>query len=220
MEKEYERKTEKARLARLKRAEIPQAFVMETFPFHKQPRLKRKLVLELYDSLRFIKEKQDLIFIGPTGCGKTGLATAFLVHAVNQGFRGLFIDFNALLDRLYQSRGDYSEGKLIKKYSSYDVLLVDEIGYIFSKHEQASLFFDLMRRRHQRKTTIITTQLGFDEWGGFLRDSHLTAALLDRITVNCTVFNMKDCISIRPRNIVYATDKQAPTDLNEAPGDK
>ena len=220
MEKEYERKTEKARLARLKRAEIPQAFVMETFPFHKQPRLKRKLVLELYDSLRFIKEKQDLIFIGPTGCGKTGLATAFLVHAVNQGFRGLFIDFNALLDRLYQSRGDYSEGKLIKKYSSYDVLLVDEIGYISSKHEQASLFFDLMRRRHQRKTTIITTQLGFDEWGGFLRDSHLTAALLDRITVNCTVFNMKDCISIRPKNIVYAIDKQAPPDLNEAPGDK
>jgi len=193
------------------------------FPFTNSLALRESLSLSstiLYASLRFIKEKQDLIFIGPTGCGKTGLATAFLVHAVNQGFRGLFIDFNALLDRLYQSRGDYSEGKLIKKYSSYDVLLVDEIGYISSKHEQASLFFDLMRRRHQRKTTIITTQLGFDEWGGFLRDSHLTAALLDRITVNCTVFNMKDCISIRPRNIVYAIDKQAPPDLNEAPGDK
>jgi len=163
VEKEYERKTEKARLARIKRARIPELFVMETFPFQKQPRLKKKLVLELYDSLSFMKDKQDLIFIGPTGCGKTGLATAFLVHAVNQGCRGLFIDFSDLLDTLYQSRGDYSEGNLMRKYLTYDILLIDELGYISSQNEQASLFFDLMRRRHQRKTTIITTQLGFDE---------------------------------------------------------
>jgi len=217
VEKEYERKTEKVRLARIKRARIPELFVMDTFPFHKQPRLKKKLVLELYDSLSFMKDKQDLIFIGPTGCGKTGLATAFLVHAINQGCRGLFIDFSDLLDTLYQSRGDYSEGKLMRKYLTYDVLLIDEIGYISSQNEQASLFFDLMRRRHQRKTTIITTQLGFDEWGGFLHDPHLTAALLDRITVNCAVFNMKDCISIRPKNIVYATSKQTSPDSNEPP---
>ena len=217
VEEEYERKTEKARLARLKRAGIPELFVMDTFPFHKQPRLKKKLVLEFYDSLLFMKDKQDLLFIGPTGCGKTGLATSFLVHAINHGFRGLFIDFSDLLDSLYQSRGDYSEAKLMKKYSSLDVLLIDEIGYISSGKEQASLFFDLMRRRHQRGATIITTQLGFDEWGGFLQDSHLTAALLDRITVNCTVFNMKDCISIRPKNIVYAASTQDSQDLNLSP---
>jgi len=216
VEKEYQRKTEKARLARIKRARIPQLFVMDTFPFHKQPRLKKKLVLELYDSLLFMKDKQDLIFIGPTGCGKTGLATSFLIHAVNQGFRGLFIDFSDLLDSLYRSRGDYSEAKLMRKYSALDVLLIDELGYLSSDKEKASLFFDLMRRRHQRNTTIITTQLGFDEWGGFLHDSHLTAALLDRITVNCTVFNMKDCISIRPKNIVYAARKQSSLDPDEA----
>jgi DNA replication protein DnaC len=218
VEKEYAAKEERARLARIKRAKIPELLVMETFPFHKQPRLKKKLVLELYDSLRFVKDKQDLIFIGPTGCGKTGLATAFLVHALNQGFRGLFVDFSDLLDTLYQSRGDYSEGKLMKKYSAYEVLLIDELGYISSKKEQASLFFDLMRRRHQRRASIITTQLGFDEWGGFLQDSHLTAALLDRITVNCAVFNMKDCISIRPKKIVYATSKQLTQETNTSPG--
>ena len=140
IEREYERKTEKARLARIKRAKIPEILVMETFPFHKQPRLKKKLVLGLYDSLTFMKENQDLIFIGPTGCGKTGLATAFLVHAINQGFRGLFVDFKDLLDALYQARDGYSEGKLMKKFSSYDMLLIDELGYISSKKEQASLF--------------------------------------------------------------------------------
>lgn len=216
VEKEYESKTEKARLARIKKAKIPEVFVMDTFPFHKQPRLKKRLVLELYDSLSFMRENQDLVFIGPTGCGKTGLATAFLVHALNQGFRGLFIDFKDLLNDLYRSQGDYSEGKLMKKLSAYDVLLVDELGYISSEKEQTGSLFDLMRRRHKRSSTIITTQLGFDEWGGFLQNSHLTAALLDRITVNCAVFNMKDCISIRPKKIVYATSKQRSQDPEQS----
>ncbi len=212
IETEYERKVEKTRLARIKRAKIPEVLVMETFPFDKQPRLKKKLVLDLYDSLQFMSEHQDLIFIGPTGCGKTGLATAFLVHALSEGFRGLFVDFKDLLNTLHQSQGDYSEGRLMKRLAAYDVLLIDELGYLAGKKEQASLFFDLMRRRQKGSTTIITKQLGFDEWGSFLHDPHLTAALVDRITVNCAVFNMKDCISIRPKHIVYATSKQQSPD--------
>ena len=208
IEIEYEQKSEKARLARIKRARIPEVFIMDTFPFNKQPRLKKKLVLDLYDSLLFMREHQDLIFIGPTGCGKTGLATAFLIHALNQGFRGLFVDFNDLLNSLHQSQGDYTEERLMKRLASCEALLIDEVGYLAGKKEQMPLFFDLMRRRQKGRTTIITTQLGFDEWGSFLHNSHLTAALLDRITVNCAVFNMKDCISIRPKKIVYATGNQ------------
>lgn len=132
--------------------------MLETFPISKQSRLDTRIVRELHDSLSFINEKQDLIFIGPTGCGKTGLATSFLVHATNHGCRGLF--------------------------------------------------FDLIRRRHRNNPTIITTQLDFGEWGTFLHDVHLTAAMLDRITVNCAVFNMKNCISIRPKKVVYAVKKK------------
>jgi len=208
IDKEYCVRIEKARLSRVKRARIPEVFVLETFPFSKQPRLEKKLVCELYDSLSFINEKQDLIFIGPTGCGKTGLATSFLVHSINHGYRGLFIDFSSLITWLMQSRGDHSEEQLMKKLATYDVLLIDELGYMSCDREQASLFFDLVRRRHRKKSTIITTQLGFDEWGTFLHDIHMTAAMLDRITVNCAVFNMKDCISIRPKKVVYAVKKK------------
>jgi DNA replication protein DnaC len=81
------------------------------------------------------------------------------------------------------------------------VLLIDELGYISCGKEQASLFFDLVRRRFNRTTTIITTQLGFEEWGSFLHNAHITAALLDRITAGCIVFNMKSCISIRRKKI-------------------
>jgi DNA replication protein DnaC len=208
---EYHNSVERARLARLKRAKIPEMWVMETFPFRKQHRLKRQMVMQLYDSMQFLTDSQDLLFIGPTGCGKTGLATSFFVHAINQGYRGLFIDFSDLVNSLYRARGDHSESRLLKRLASYQVLLIDELGYLSCDKEKASLFFDLMRRRHRRSTTILTTQLGFDEWGSFLHDPHLTAALLDRITVNCAVFNMKDCISIRPKKILYATRRQAET---------
>lgn len=204
IEKEYSARREKARLARIRKAQIPEKFVMETFPFAKQTRLKKKMVMELYDSMQFTKENQDMLFIGPTGCGKTGIATSFLIHAINHGYRGYFIDFQKLIRLLYQSRGDHTEEKMVKKLQSYDVLLIDELGYTSCNKEQAGLFFDLMRRRHKKNTTLITTQLGFDEWGDFLQDTHLTAALLDRITENCAVFNMKECISIRPKKIVYA----------------
>lgn len=212
IEKEYADKKERSRLYRLKKANIPELLVMETFPFSKQPRLKKKLVMELYDSLRFITEKQELIFIGPTGCGKTGLATAFLIHAINQGYRGYFIDFNKLIHQLYQSKADHTEHKLIRRFQAYDALLIDELGYDALEKEQTGLFFDLMKARNNKRTTILTTQFGFEEWGSFLHNAHLTAALIDRITVNCTVFNMKECISIRPKNIIYAAQNNGDSD--------
>jgi DNA replication protein DnaC len=180
--------------------------VLETFPFDRQPNLKKKFVLDLYDTLEFMRKPQSLIYIGPTGCGKTGLATSFLVHAINQGHRGLWMDFKVLLDTLWSSIADHSEKQIVKRFAEVDCLVIDELGHIPIKKEQAGLFFDLMKRRHGNKTTLITTQLGYDEWADFLQNKHLTAAMLDRMTENCTVFNMKKCISIRPKNVQYATN--------------
>jgi len=204
IDREYADRKERARLSRLEKANIPEIMVMETFPFSSQPRLKKRMVMELYDSLRFMSDRQELIFIGPTGCGKTGLATSFLIHAINQGYRGYFIEFGQLINMLFQARADHTEQKIIKRLSSYDILLIDELGYEAILKEQAGLFFELIKARNRTHTTILTTQLGFEEWGSFLDNAHLKAALLDRVTANCTVFNMKECISIRPKNIVYA----------------
>ncbi len=207
LREEYAFKKEKRRLQRLKAAKIPEMLVMETFPFAKQPNLKKKMVMEIYDSMNYINQSQALLFIGPTGCGKSGLATSFLVHAINQEFRGLFIDFRDLVDQLYRSAADYTHKKVFKRFESYDCLIIDEVGYRSVNKDEAGLFFDLMKRRHQKGCTIITTQLGFEEWNGFLKDKHLTMALVDRVTENCTVFDMQKCISIRKKNIKYATEK-------------
>lgn len=204
---EYHHLLEKRRLARLKAACIPDKLVMETFPFERQPNLKKKLILELYDSLRFITDRQVLLFIGPTGCGKSGLATSFLVHAINKEYRGRFIDFKDLLRQLYASIADRSEKHILKRFAAIECLCIDEVGYSCLDKQQAGLFFDLMKMRHKKQCTIITSQLGFDEWGSFINDRHLTAAILDRITENCTVFNMAKCLSLRQKKIIAAASK-------------
>lgn len=206
---EHQEQKEKQRVARIKRAVIPEVFVMETFPFQKQSKLKKKLVMEIYDSMSFMAKPQRLVFIGPTGCGKTGLGTAYLVHALNRGYRGCFIDFRALLARLWQSVVNHSEKKVMDHFCAYDILLIDEMGYGQVTKEKAGLFFELLKQRHRKGTTIITTQLGFNEWcSGCLNDTHITSAILDRISENCTVFNMKECISLRSKNIIHAASNE------------
>ncbi len=197
VEREYEIKQENSRKSRLARAKIPEEFVMETFPFNRQPNLKKKKMLRFYDSFDYMKKKQNGIWIGPTGAGKTGLATAFLLHAINQGYTGRFILFPELIDMLYQSVGDHSESTVIKKFASYECLLIDEIGYVEIEPVQVGLFFTLMHKRYQQKTTLITSNLGFQQWTSFLKNPQLVAALVDRLTENSHVINMKNCVSLR-----------------------
>ena len=199
VEEEYRLKRKNAHQLRLKKARIPEHLVIETFPFHKQPNLNKKRILALYDCFEYMQKNQNIIWLGPTGCGKTGLATSFLMHAIDKGYSGRHIMFTDLVDELYRSVADHSEQKLIKRYLLYDCLLIDEIGYVELEPVQVGLFFTLMHKRHKEKTTLITSNLGFSEWGCFLKNQHLTAALIDRLTETSHIINMKKCRSIRPR---------------------
>ena len=197
VEEEYRAKRENARLLRRQRANIPEMFEMETFPFHRQPKLDRRRVMSLYDSFDYMTKQRGVIWLGPTGCGKTGLATAFLLQAIDRGYRGYFITFPELIQELFQSLADRSDRQVFRRYLSYDCLVIDEVGYVEIEPAQVGQFFTLMHKRHQRKTTIITSNLGFSEWGSFLKNPHLTAALNDRLTAHSHVINMKDCDTLR-----------------------
>jgi len=196
---EYKLKKENSRRLRLVKSKIPEKFAMETYPFDRQKKLKRKKILSAYDSFDYMTKHQNIILIGPTGVGKTGLATAFLTHAIDRGHNGRFILFPELIEMLYKSVADHSEARMIKTFSSYDCLLVDEVGYVEVEPVQVGLFFTLMSRRHKTKTTLITSNLGFEQWGTFLKNDNLTAALIDRLTENSYVVNMKNCISLRSK---------------------
>ncbi len=196
---EYQIKKENARKMRINRARIPEKLVMETFPFNRQLKLNKKKIVAMYDAFDYMSKCRNIIFMGPTGVGKTGLATAFLIQAINKGHNGLFISFPDLVEVLYQSVADHSESRLIKKFVSYDCLLIDELGYVEVEPVQVGLFFTLMHKRHKRKTTLITSNLGFGQWSSFLKNDNLTAALIDRLTENSHVINMKKCVSLRTR---------------------
>jgi DNA replication protein DnaC len=199
IEEEYKIKEESAKNRRIANAKIRDHLVMETFPFEDQPKINKKKILNLYDSLEYMRKKQNIIWIGPTGSGKSGLATAFLIHAIEHAWTGRFILFPDLIDILYKSRGTHTEEKMLKKFASYDCLLIDELGYLEIEPVQVGLFFTLMHKRHQRKTTLITSNIGFQEWACFLKNDPLTAALIDRLTENSHVINMKGCVSLRPK---------------------
>lgn len=199
VEQAYRIKKENAGKMRLARARIPEKYVIETFPFTRQPKLNKKKIVNLYDRFDYMEKCRNVIWIGPTGTGKTGLATAFLIHAVNQGYNGRFIAFAELVEHLYQSVADHTEAKVIRTFSTLDCLLIDEMGYVEVEPIQVGLFFTLMNKRHKKKTTLITSNLGFSQWSSFLKNDHLTAALIDRLTENSHVINMKKCVSLRPK---------------------
>ena len=190
VDQEYKIKKENARKMRLARARIPEKFVIETFPFTRQPKLNKKRIVNLYDAFDYMEKCRNLIWIGPTGTGKTGLATAFLTHAIDCGYNGRFVAFAELVEQLYQSVADHTEAKVIKSFAAADCLLIDEIGYVEVAPVQVGLLFTLMNRRHKKKTTLITSNLGFSQWSSFLKNDHLTAALIDRLTENSHVVNM------------------------------
>lgn len=196
---EYRTKSENARTLRRKRAHIPELLEIETFPFTRQPKLNRKRIMALYDSFDYMAKKQNIVWLGPTGCGKTGLATSFLLQAIDRGHRGFFIPFANLVAELYASLADHSEEKIIRKYLAYDCLVIDEVGYVEVEPVQVGLFFTLMQKRHKNKPTLLTSNLGFSEWGSFLKNNHLTAALIDRLTENSHVINMKNCKTLRSK---------------------
>ena len=199
VEQEYNLKKENARKMRITRARIPEKYVIETFPFDRQPQLNKKKILNMYDGFDCVEKCRNLIFMGPTGTGKTGLATAFLTHAIDRGYNGRFIAFAELVEQLYQSVADHTEAHVIKKFAATDCLLIDELGYVEVEPVQVGLFFTLMSRRHQKKTTLITSNLGFSQWSSFLKNDHLTAALIDRLTENSHVINMRNCVSLRSK---------------------
>ena len=199
MEEEYRLKCDNARQQRLKRARIPEPWTIETYPFTRQPKLNRKQIMALYDTMDFIPKAQNIIWLGCTGCGKTGLATSFLVRAIQQGYSARHISFAELITELFCSLADRSQARALKPYLKCDLLHIDELGYIETEPAQVGLFFTLMQRRHKKKPTLITSNLGFSEWGSFLKNDHLTAALIDRLTESSHVINMKDCVSLRDK---------------------
>ncbi len=181
---QWHAKKEQALAWRIKRAQLPEQWTLESFPFDKQPGVSRRQIRG-FAELDFIPKAENLVFIGDAGVGKTGLAISILLKALLNGYRAQFVKAQDLFDEMYASLADRSSRKLVNRLARLDLLVIDELGYLNIKPEQSNIFFKLLSERYRCKPTIITTNLPYDEWYHFLGNELMVKALLSRLRHQC-----------------------------------
>lgn len=178
---------ERSLVNRIRNAKMPWDWTLNSFPFEKQPGVNKNQIMTLA-GLDFLQRGENIIFHGKTGVGKSGLAVGILRQALISGSRGRFYDVQHLLDDLYASLADRSTTKLLNALCRFDILLLDELGYLTLNKEQMNAFFKLMKERYEAgKSTIITTNLEPEDWYQLLKPKDMVDALLDRLYHRCIV---------------------------------
>ena len=190
MRAQWHTRQESALEWRIRQARLPERWSLETFPYNRQPGVNRKQIRG-FAELEFIAKSENIVFHGDTGVGKTGLACGILLQALQNGYRCQFIKAQDLFDEMYASLADRSTRQLLQRLARLDVLLIDEFGYLNLRPEQENIFFKLMEERYNRHSTIITTNLVYDEWHNFLSNRPMVEALLSRLRHHCHTVHIK-----------------------------
>jgi DNA replication protein DnaC len=166
---------------RIREAKFPLLKSMESFDLSAVPELDIRLFRELAEG-GYIRERRNVIFLGRSGAGKTHMATALGIEACKNKFRTRFVSCYGLVNELIEARQEKALQRLIQRYIRYDLLILDELGYIPFSKEGSELLFQVLAERHEKGSVMITSNLGFADWTKVFGDPVMTAALLDRLT--------------------------------------
>jgi DNA replication protein DnaC len=173
---------------RIGEAKFPLLKPMETFDFAAVPELDIRLFRDLAGG-SYIREHRNVIFLGKSGAGKTHMATALGIEACRNNFRSRFVTCYGLVNELIEAREERVLQRLLQRYVRYDLLILDELGYIPFSKEGSELLFQVLAERHEKGSVLITTNLGFADWTQVFGDPVMTAALLDRLTHRAHIIN-------------------------------
>lgn len=184
LEEEVAAKEKRRIQTAMKTAGLPGAKTVEQYDFSFHPQLDKKEVMELFD-LSFIAGKENVIFLGPPGVGKTHLAISLAIKACHHGFKVYFTTMDTLIKKL-------KEGATRQKaYLNSSLVVVDEVGYLPVTTEEAYLFFQFVSHRYERSSTIITSNKSFGDWQELFGDPVIATAILDRLLHHSRVVNIK-----------------------------
>src|SRR3989337_1791494 len=175
---------------RLQQARLPWITTLDQFDFDFQPSIDRKTIRELAGG-SFIERAHNVVLLGPPGVGKTHIAIALGVKAVEAGYSALFLTLEQLMTRLVKAFNENHLERTLQQLSYPKVLIIDEIGYLPLSNTEASLFFRLVARRYERASLIITSNKSFLDWGEGFNAPVLATAVLDRLLHYSTTLNIK-----------------------------
>jgi len=173
---------------RIRESKFPLLKPIETFDLTATPELDIRLFRELAEG-GFIKEHRNVILLGRSGAGKTHIAIALGIEACRNNFRTRFVTCYGLINELIEARQVRSLQRLLQRYARYDLLVLDELGYVPFSKEGSELLFQVLAERHEKGSVMITTNLGFADWSQVFGDPVMTAALLDRLTHKAHIIN-------------------------------
>lgn len=186
-EEELKRKTEGTVKTKINKARFPFIKTLEEFDFSFQPSIREKEIIAL-GSLDFVEKKENIVFLGPPGVGKTHLSVALGIKACMAKYRVAFITAQKLLEELLLSAKDGSLLDKLLGYSRLNLLIIDELGYMPVSKEQANLLFRLVSMRYEKGSIILTSNYNFNEWGEIFSDQVVAAAIIDRLVHHARIF--------------------------------
>jgi len=198
VDEEVVSKTDRSVNARIAKARFPAIKTVESFDFSFQPSLPATRIKELAE-LGFIEHADNVLFVGPTGTGKTHLSIALGLKACNQRKRVLFTSAMSLLDQMVAATVSHNLGTMLETLGRLDLLIIDELGYMPVDTHRSNLFFQVVSRRYEKGAIILTTNKPFDRWGEMFGDDVIASAILDRllhhshiIAINGPGYRIKD----------------------------
>lgn len=188
--KEIEYRNERASQIQITVSAFPYRKELGDFDFDYQPSINKQEIMEL-NNLGFIERHENILFVGSSGVGKTHLATAIGITAAKKRYSVYFISCHDLITQLNKAHYENKLDTRIKHFCRYELLIIDEIGYLPVDKQGANLFFQLIAKRYEKHSTIITTNQTFNKWGDVFSDNVLANAILDRLLHHSTVINIK-----------------------------
>jgi DNA replication protein DnaC len=175
--------------ARIRAADFPVHKDFDTFDFAAVPGLNKHKVLEMARG-EWIAQKTNACLIGSPGTGKTHLAVALGLAACRQGRRVRFVTAAGLVTQLEEAQKQYQLDRALRQLDRVELLICDELGYLSFSRTGAELLFQVFADRYERRSLLVTSNLAFSEWGQIFQGERMTAALLDRLTHRCQIFEM------------------------------